>query len=354
MSFDEVKQFSSDKIFKHIDKVHQWLSTGDTFPVTIELDMTNACNHQCPSCFGYFGQSRQSLDISLVLNVLQDIHALGGRAVTFTGGGEPLCHKDTMKAIVAARELGLDVALITNGSLLDDSKCDTVVRHCMWTRVSLDAATPAVFRRTHGGRDEEFDNVVRNIRRLVDAKIRNRSDCTIGVGYLTRHDTVEDMYAATQLCRDIGADYIQFRPFVRLHTEKTMDYPETDAVMAEIRRCCELSTPKFDVLYSQHKYENIVHGHTVRKYAECYGHHFATVISADRHVYICCHMRGVAAFCFGDLGEKSLAEIWSSKERRQACQKVDLSVCPPLCRCDHFNEILWNLKHQDKAHKNFL
>ena len=47
MGFD-VRQFSSDKILKHIDRVNAWLKRENPRPITVELDMTNVCNHRCP------------------------------------------------------------------------------------------------------------------------------------------------------------------------------------------------------------------------------------------------------------------------------------------------------------------
>ena len=37
----DVKQFSSDKILAHLDRIEEWLETGVSRPITFELDMTN-------------------------------------------------------------------------------------------------------------------------------------------------------------------------------------------------------------------------------------------------------------------------------------------------------------------------
>ena len=40
-----------NKLFYHGEKVSELLETGDTTPVTWELDPTNLCNHDCIGCY---------------------------------------------------------------------------------------------------------------------------------------------------------------------------------------------------------------------------------------------------------------------------------------------------------------
>ncbi len=46
----DVRQFSSDKILKHLDRVNAWLKGENPYPITVEMDVTNICNHRCPEC----------------------------------------------------------------------------------------------------------------------------------------------------------------------------------------------------------------------------------------------------------------------------------------------------------------
>ena len=43
---------------------------------------------------------------------------LGAKAITFTGGGEPMIHKDFYEILVTSKKLGFDCGLITNGSII--------------------------------------------------------------------------------------------------------------------------------------------------------------------------------------------------------------------------------------------
>ena len=44
--------FGSNKILRHLEHIASYNFFGETPPVTMELDMTDACNHRCPGCVG--------------------------------------------------------------------------------------------------------------------------------------------------------------------------------------------------------------------------------------------------------------------------------------------------------------
>jgi MoaA/NifB/PqqE/SkfB family radical SAM enzyme len=296
--------------------------------------------------------------------VLRQIKAAGGKAVTFTGGGEPAVHPDIKRALAFARACGLDVALITNGLKLDKALAAAVLANCTWTRVSLDAASPEVYKATHGLGAAAWERVTANVRALTGMKRSARSGCTIGIGFLTSPGTEKDIVPFAALGRALGVDYAQYRPFLRRHGEKDIDYSSARIGAAIVRAEKEYAAPRYKILNSVHKYRLIERGEITRNYRECYGHNFAAVICADMKMYVCCHMRGIPRYCIGDLKKNSLSVIWASVTRAGLNGVIDFKHCPPLCRCDSFNRILWALKNGTAPaakwpagswqHKNFI
>jgi GTP 3',8-cyclase len=336
-----------------LDRVSDWLQGGNPPPITVELDMTNICNHKCPECVvNYFRAADTSfLSYELSKDIVKQLAKSKVKGLIFTGGGEPLCNPHTLKIVELARSLGLDLGFITNGALLNDKSAKVILDNCTWARVSLDAASPEVFRLMHGLGGGEFNRVVENIRLLVDTKNKLKSECTIGVGFLTSNRSILDMVKAAILCKKLGVDYLQFRP-MQIHRGGKFDYHWTD-VQNEIVRCIKYANDSFQVLYSQHKYEMAQDEHFGRHYHKCYGHQFATVISASGKMYICCHTRGYEKYCIGDLSKESFAKVWNSRKRKTAISRIDFSDCIPLCRDNTFNQILWNIR-QPREHANFL
>lgn len=353
-----VKQFSADKILNHPERIAGWLRTGTTFPVTYEFDLTNRCNNNCPYCFGYERRERNlcSLTPAFIRRVLPQVARGGGRAVTFTGGGEPLLHPYFGEAVILARRLGLDVGVISNGLALDDATARVILRHATWVRISIDAATARTYRATHGLPVAAFRRVLENTRRLAALKRRLRSRTTVGVGFLTSRETMHEIGAFARLGCGLGVDYVQYRPLLTPAEDRYVDQHAAHA-RTIIRRILQArqrhQRQGCDVLFSQHKYEVVAAGETRRGYGICHGHHFATVIAADGKMYVCCHMRGRKKYCLGDLSRQTLRRIWLGAERRRACRRIDFADCPELCRCDSFNTILWQIA-APKEHVNFL
>jgi MoaA/NifB/PqqE/SkfB family radical SAM enzyme len=353
MSHQDVKQFSSDKILKHLDRVAAWMNGDNPYPITVEIDMTNVCNHRCPECVvDYYQLSDSSnIDKELAESIIDQLGQAKVRGLIFTGGGEPLCNPHAPDMVVRAWSRGMDVGFITNGSILTENSAEKILGNAVWMRVSLDAATPEVFGKTHGQDEKEFKKVIDNIAMLVRKKKQIKSNCTIGVGYLTSGETMGDLEKAAVLCKSLGVDYIQFRP-MQIHHGGDFKYDWED-VPCEIKKCLKYSENGFDVLYSKHKYDMMHRSDYGRNYKKCYGHQFATVISATGKMYICCHLRGYEKYCIGDLTKNSFQEIWDSEQRKKAYQSINFKDCIPLCRDNTFNQVLWNLT-RPSAHVNFL
>lgn len=350
-----MSQFSYNKIFNHLDRVAEWQKTTLSRPITYEVDMTNLCDSKCPFCFGYKDRVKKpySLSFNDIKDILKQIKDFGGRGVTFTGGGEPLCNPDTIKGVKLAKKIGLDVGFITNGIALDKEKIAALVSSCVWIRVSLDAGSKKYYKISHGLDRQTFENVVSNIAGLVKEKRKNGADITIGTGFLTCSAMIPDMKNFIKISSDLGVDYAQFRPLLKSFSQKEINTVVDDRILDELNSGLNYSGNGFKVLYSKNKYEKMKKEFVGKNYQKCFGHHFAAVIAADKKMYLCCHKRGVKKYCLGDLSKQPLEIIWKSLRRREVYGRIDFGDCPLLCRCDGINEVLWDIIKKRK-HKNFL
>jgi len=348
-----VKQFSADKILNHIDRIHDWLLGKNPPPITVELDMTNKCNNACKHCTAYLypAKNNDMMSNQLAAKIIKDLSAANVRALIFTGGGEPLCHDFTPQAMKLSKNQGMDTALITNGLLLTEKIANTVLDNCEWLRISLDAGTPAMYKLTHGMGKETFIEVLNNIKQAVLQKRNTKSRCTIGIGFLTNNQARKDMLKATILAKNLGVDYIQFRP-TQKQVAGRLTY-DNQSIDKEIEKCMKHASSSFDVLYSQHKYEMMKRKDYGRIYDECLGQQFTTTICANGKMYLCCHTRYMDRYCLGDLSKDPFLKIWDSHKRQKAIGNINLKHCMPLCRDNTFNQILYSIKHP-KQHKNFL
>jgi radical SAM protein with 4Fe4S-binding SPASM domain len=121
-----------------------------THPILSELAVTYRCNLRCRFCYAGCNctrrpaQSHPDLDTA-ALKLVLDILSRDARvpSVSFTGG-EPTLREDLPHLIAHARELGLRVNLITNGTLLDDARVRRLVDAGLNSaQISLEGTTAA-------------------------------------------------------------------------------------------------------------------------------------------------------------------------------------------------------------------
>lgn len=321
--------FRGDKILCHGKRLLDWQRSGKRpVPVTMEVDVTNACNARCPDCAGGRAAATAQWEPATA-KVFAQMWAAGVRAVIFTGGGEPTLHPHLPDFIYAARQEGMEVALISNGISLPEKVISAVAACCTWVRFSLapDAASWAI----QSGLDAaHFEAVRNNVQRCVANLANTPMPPTIGVGCLTDGETAGKINEMCRLATDLGVDYVQFRP---KHGDRTpIDLSHLEDLGER--------WPDVRVLASWHKYAQMGEP---RGYETCYGHYFTGVIQADYRMSVCCHTRGVDGFCWGDV-RNGFLETWVAREHDEAVRRIDLERCVPACRCDHFNNLLWEIK----------
>jgi len=339
---DKQSIFGQNKILNHPDKIQEWLNRGDRTLITFELHMSNACNNRCPKCSGWKGKEKKG---SLTLKDAKDYltqakRDLGAKGVIFSGGGEPLVNPDTIEALHYAKSLGLDVGLITNGKALNRKNMTDILATCTWCRISIDAGDSKMYTKTHGMKKEDFGEIVVKLKHLCTLRDELKSNCIVGSAYLTGKEIYDynDMETFVEFSKWAGVNYAQFRPF-------HYDMFDVSGAIKKLQR-------KYGqwVTGSWQKYSRMG-DRVIRPYDVCYGIDFATVIAADHNVYICCHLNGNLDYSMGDLRKKSLKDIWKNRDKIR--KKIDFKKCPPFCRCDEFNRILFELK-KPKQHINFL
>lgn len=366
-------QFGAEKIFRHLDRVAEWQKGTLPPPVTIEFNVTDSCNHSCPGCtFSYIVNiSKESIPFDLAIRVIDEVKEIGVKAVTFSGGGEPLVYGQDKVLVLAHRvfNLGMEAALITNGSLLTDPR---FLEYCSWVRVSLDGYDAETFARFHGRKEGEFAKVCNRLRlfcaEAAERRKRGERTATVGAGFLTTRDSLRNghfEHMAEFCAREFpGLDYLQFRPLVvnmvddpgltgggwETFTELEGAATETACIAARGR----YQRDDFKVLWSAGKYQALAQPNFGKTYHACLGHFLEAVIAADAKVYICCHTQGQEKFCLGDLRQNSFAEIWHSDRAREVYESFDpVTTCPPACRLHLQNRLLQELS-RPMVHENFI
>lgn len=323
------KEIGIDKLFLHNEKLAQFLTldketVDSSYPICIELSLTNACNLVCVYCSDIGLRQRQGTGSTINLNVLRrlfaDLKEGGTKGIVIEGGGEPCLHPEFNGVVRLAKHYGLAVGLITNGTVHLN---DDITEEFEWIRVSLDASTRQEYLRLK--KVDYFEKVLANISSYAER-------CgSVGVGYVVTNNNIEELESLILQLRESGATYIQLRPVVdnkELYPKNiTLDY------------FTYYATAKFGVIIDG-MYENDSEGNHGMG---CDCHSLTSVICADGSVYLCGRLNIYDWLKpIGNINTNTFQDIWLGDKRQEQAlvvknEKFCIKNCP-RCRMSKFNK----------------
>jgi MoaA/NifB/PqqE/SkfB family radical SAM enzyme len=335
--------FDPLRLLTQAEFVRRYLAGENPFPLSVEIDPSNACNHDCGFCIYHAlhqpGRS-EHLPRDLLFSLVDQVRELGSTSVLFVGGGEPMTNPNTVEALERASTAGLSCGLVTNGSLVDAEKAGRLKKAATYVRFSLDAASPDTHLKLH--RRGDFPAIVRNFTHLAQAA----GQATVGTGYFIHQDNVQEIVSVARLVKDAGGDYIQFKTYSGIAFPAGLH----ERVLLEIERALALADAHFDIHVAERIFENWTF--QVRGYTRCHFQAMKTVINADGLVYLCAQKRNSPDGAIGSVHESSLAEIWRGERRQRVVDSLQLVHCP-YCVHDRQNRILEFLAHFRAPHRGF-
>lgn len=213
-----MKKLRFDWILRQIFKYFKlfisikFLRNGKTItsPVILHLFSTNKCNLRCWMCDIPLRKSNYHLTTDDIFWLLEESKKLGISGVSFTGG-EPLVRKDIISLLKKAKELDLEVMLVTNGILLDkfiDALLEINIDVIM---ISIDGSTPEIHNKSRQS-NLAFDKAISNIKMLREKIDKNKKLTEIAVSTVISEDNIEDIENIITLCKKIGVNRIIFCP----------------------------------------------------------------------------------------------------------------------------------------------
>ncbi len=187
----------------------------------LRLSLTNRCQLDCAYCTLQDEpvSSMTPEEIELLVEVCS--RRLGFRKIRLTGG-EPTLRKDLGSIVQRLSSLdGIDeVALTTNGMLLERRSPELAAAGLRTINVSIDSLDPAKFRRLTGGGD--LETAVAGLRAARAAGIDRRKVNVVLMGGVNE-DEVAD-FVAFSAAEDVEVRFIEHMPMDTVRLEQwTMD-----------------------------------------------------------------------------------------------------------------------------------
>ncbi len=203
----------------------------DWAPLSINLDLTTACNYACDHCIDWDTlNSGISYDDDRLRDSLRGMAERGLKSVILIGGGEPTVYPRFTEMVRFLKDLELQIAVVSNGSrnerILDVVDC---LDEYDWVRLSLDSGTDATFQAMHRPKKavtlEEICAWIPKIKaknpapRMGFSYIICWEGAERGPGAPAVVENIDEIPLAARLARDREFDYISLKPFL-LRTEE--------------------------------------------------------------------------------------------------------------------------------------
>jgi MoaA/NifB/PqqE/SkfB family radical SAM enzyme len=329
------------KLLYHPTRVAEWLANGDCFPIYVEIGLTNRCNQRCIFCaLDWLGQKAVDIDKKVMLNVLKDMATNGVKSIMFAGEGESLLHKDAPLFIRSVADMGIKVAVTTNGVPFTPQKAEECLPHLSWIRFSINAGNPRQYELVHRGKATDFELVLANIRFAAEFKKENHLKVDIGVQTLLLPESIDGIRDLAMLVKDAGADNLQIKPYSH-HPSSDNCFTIDNVAYLDLEPSLRaFESDVFKIFFRKKTIQRIVDG---ADYNFCHGLPFIALVNAYGQVVPCNLFYSTPEFIFGDLHKESFADIWRGEQRKQvllAIKAREMKSCRQGCRLDPINRYL--------------
>ena len=346
--------YSLHKVRWHPQTIESLQAGQVSPPIHVQLIISDFCNHDCEFCAyrlnGYSsnelfqeeeGQSLQArnpmrmIGTEKVYEILDDCRELGVKAIQFTGGGEPTMHPDFTAILRYAQQLGMDTALVTNGSQLRQAMRE-VVLSCQWVRISVDAGSSETYARIRRVGKNEWYRMADRVQALVYERNIRQASLTIGVGFVATPTNWEELYTAVEQFRAWGVDNVRLG--VAFNPEGSTPYaPFRQPLIEQVERAVrDFQTDTFTISSRiEERLAELDQGPPTQR--RCLAQQVIAYIGGDLHLYRCCVLGYNSHGLLGSLEHERFKDLWPRVAAKMA--RFDGRTCE-RCQFTELNHVL--------------
>jgi MoaA/NifB/PqqE/SkfB family radical SAM enzyme len=350
--------YSNLKFLRFTDHLKALEERRVVAPVHIRIKPINRCNHNCWYCayrtdalkLGEDMDLADSIPEAKMMEIADDIVAMGVKAVTFSGGGEPLLYKPLPAVVDRLAAGGVRVASLTNGVNLKGRMAEAFARHGTWVRISVDAWDDDSYVRQRGAKPGDFTRLLDNIR----AFRASGTKCVLGISFVVGHENHTRVAEIARLFKAAGASHVKMSGAVVSNDvagNNAYHAAIKDEVARQIAEAQTLADDGFQVLNHYHDLD----GRFEKSYRICPFLQFLTVIGADQTVYTCQDKAYTAEGTLGSIKDRRFKDYWFSEENRARLFAFDPSkLCGHHCVSHAKNLAIMEYLSLDPEHGVFV
>jgi len=348
------------KLLWHKERVEAWLKGERIAPITIDCALTRRCTYRCIYCYGQLqANDEKKMTRDVIFRFLDDAAEIGVKAISFVSDGESTCSPYLYDSILRGKKNGLDMALGTNGYLLQSERLEELLASLTYLRFNISAADPIRYSEIMGCKEECFHKVYKTIKECVRIKRDKKLSVTLGIQMVLMPEFYDQIMPFAKLGKELGVDYGVIKHCSDdEHGSLRVNYSKYVDLVEILKEAEGYSDGEYLV---QIKWSKILSGGK-RKYSQCYGPPFILQMSGSGLVAPCGMLfnRKYTKCHIGNIADKSFKEIFQSDRYWQvmnyiASNKFDAKkMCGTLCLQHKVNEFLWDLKTNDALLKEAI
>lgn len=357
------------KLALYRERVEAWKRGERVAPVTVDMALTRACTFKCVYCYGQLQHNKGGVLTQPILDgLLEDFAEIGVQGVSLVSDGESTCSPHLEHTIVKGKDLGLAMALGTNGLLLDDDVLCSILPRLSYLRFNISAGEEGRYNFImRPPREDAFRRVKDNINFAVSYKSWFDLPVTIGMQMVLMPEFVDQVIPLSKLAISLGVDYLVIKHCSDDEDGSLgVDYSRYKSMFRILQRAEKMSTSKTRIVV---KWNKIREGN-LRSYRQCYGPPFIIQLSGSGLVAPCGMLFGekYKEYHIGNVTEQRFKAIWESERywevmgRLASPQFNAKKMCGCLCLQHSVNKALDGVVRgkllppcpPDCLHKEFL
>lgn len=185
------------------------LHRSATHLTKLYIEPTDICNLDCRTCIrNGWEEPLGKMSDEVFQRILEGLHSFDSTSIpsVFFGGlGEPLYHPKTIEMIQQVKALGSRVEMITNGTMLTETRAKQLISaglDTLW--VSIDGATPESYSDIRLG--AQLPKVLKNLARFRELRKQgHRPTPEIGIAFVAMKRNIADLPQVIKLGLQHGA-----------------------------------------------------------------------------------------------------------------------------------------------------
>ena len=281
-----------------------------SLPAAVNIDVSDACNLACRVCSRELGWDKRRQPFFPQAAFERLVAELRPAYLLLSGYGEPLMHRQLPALVAAGVAVGAQVAVVTNGTLLDADR-GAALRGAGLARlkVSLDAARPEPFAHMREGGDLHV--ILDNVHRFVAAG----GPTQVELQMVLSQDNLDELLPMLRLAAGLGLqpNFLGMFTYGGQSAFAARALPSADPAVRAALDAGLAEAKALGMRRSLGALQAIVRGlgpEVAR--SPCYMPWYQVNISTDGEVYACCH-HSVGGQSFGNAVQHGFAAVWNGE-----------------------------------------